>query len=127
MRVFVISTYPAVRAGLAALVRGQPGWSVVGEAAPDALARQGVAPSPGGAGVDVLLADLDGIVTTEAVDAWLGALRPARGVVALDASAPATARDGRNGEAARLLGEVARVAGEHGLAYGVLRRDASEE
>lgn len=129
MRVYLISAYPAVRAGLAALVRGQPRWSVVGEAAPDVAARLGAAPGRGsGAGaIDVLLADLDGVAAPEVVDAWLVALRPTRGIVALDANAHVPARGGRNGEAARLVGEVARAAGEHSVAYGVLRRDATEE
>ena len=37
MRVFVLGGYAAVRAGLAALVREQPGWQVIGEATPETV------------------------------------------------------------------------------------------
>jgi two-component system, NarL family, nitrate/nitrite response regulator NarL len=127
MRVYVVSAYPAVRAGLSGLVRGRPGWSVLGEGTPDAAASQIAAPPNAASGPDVLLADLDGVSSAEVIDAWLAALRPARGIVALDAGAPAPGRGARGGEPARLITGVARAAGERGLAFGVLRRDASEE
>ena len=128
MRIVVISAYPAVRAGLAALVRGQPSWSVVGEATPEAAARQhGALSNAVRSGPEVLLADLDGITSTETVEQWLAALVPTRGIVALDAAGPAPGRGMRGGVAARVAGGVARAAGERGLAFGLLRRDASEE
>jgi DNA-binding NarL/FixJ family response regulator len=134
MHVYVISAYPTVRAGLTALARGQPGWSVVGEGAPDNLTRQPGPPPATAGGPEVLLADLDGAPSVEAVDGWLSALHPTRGIVTLEAGPSASRRDERGGVGprhaspeARLIAAVARIAGERGLAYGLLRRDASEE
>ena len=39
VRVYVVSPYPTVRAGLSALVRAQEGWTVIGEMAPGAMLR----------------------------------------------------------------------------------------
>ncbi len=127
MRVFVISAYPAVRAGLAALVRGQPGWSVLGEATPEAAREMSMTPAASAGGPEVLLADLDGVPSAETVDAWLAALRPSRGIVALEAGASTPPRGSRRDDGARLIAALTRTAGERGLAYGLLRRDASEE
>jgi DNA-binding NarL/FixJ family response regulator len=128
MRVFVLSAYPTVRAGLAAVVREQPGWLVVGEAAPGAIRALSMGqsaidePLP-----DVLLADLDGITDPESLYDWLETLRPRAGLVVLGAPALNTP-GGRGGqETARLLSSVARAAEEHGLAFGALRRDATPE
>jgi DNA-binding NarL/FixJ family response regulator len=128
MRVYVVSAYPTVRAGLAALVRGQPGWSVLGEATPQTITRQasGMTP-PAAGGPDVVLADLDGVAALETVDAMLTALAPARGIVALGSGAGDIERGRRGDESTRLLAGVARLAGERGLTFGALRRDASEE
>lgn len=131
MRVYVIAAYPAVRAGLAALVRQQSGWRVVGEASPQTAS----APRrPGVPGVgpledvpDVVLADLDGALDVTIVDAWLDALQPRAGLLAMG-SADLDARRGPAGTAAsRLLAEAAQAAEERGLAFGALRRDATSD
>ncbi|HEY7356196.1 MAG TPA: hypothetical protein VH590_07005, partial [Ktedonobacterales bacterium] len=76
MRVYVVSSYPTVRAGLSALVRAQEGWMVIGEMAPDAILRASAGPiSDREAPPDVVLADLDRSEDTDAIDAWLGELR----------------------------------------------------
>lgn len=137
MLVYVVASYPTVRAGLASLVGALPGWSVAGQSAPESLtALAGGASSrsiPGipGAAVplpeppDVVLADLDDEIDAAAVDGWLEALRPKAGLVALSAEAQGR-RSGRAASAA-LLAELAHIAGERGLAFGALRRDATPE
>jgi DNA-binding NarL/FixJ family response regulator len=129
MRVYVLSAFPTVRAGLAALIRAQPGWTLTGEAAPQARSSavsesQSSLPA---AGLDVLLADLDGIADAETLDAWLAALRPRAGLVllAVGPSSPARGRD--EDASSQQLAELARLAEERGLAFGALRRDATEE
>jgi DNA-binding NarL/FixJ family response regulator len=127
VRVAVVSPYPTVRAGLSALVRAQEGWTVIGEMAPGALLRAS------GAGPisdltdppDVVLADLDGAEAADAIDAWLDALRPQRGVVVLG-SAPSS-NPSQHQEAVRLLGSMARVVADQGLGFGALQRDATGE
>ena len=88
MRVSVVSPYPTVRAGLSALVRAQEGWTIIDDMAPGALLRaDGSGPiSDRTDPPDVVLADLDGSADSDAIDAWLGALRPRRGVVVLGAA-----------------------------------------
>ena len=86
MLVYVVANYPTVRAGLVTLVGALPGWSVLGQSAPDALAAL-----PGGAPIgvvlpqplDVVLADLDDETDAAVVDGWLEALRPTAGLVTL--------------------------------------------
>jgi DNA-binding NarL/FixJ family response regulator len=129
LRVYVVSTYPTVRAGLSALVRAQPDWDVIGEMAPNAILR---ARSPGPISEreeppDVVLADLDGSEESDAIDAWLGALRPQRGIVVLGAAQPATPNPRRNQDTLRLLGNMARVVADQGLGFGALQRDATGE
>ena len=128
MRVYILSTYPTVRAGLAAVVREQPGWRVIGETAPGDLAgalgsQAGQPEQP----PDMLLADLDGITDAEAIYEWLETLRPRNGIVALGMAAPNNPGGRVGQEATRLLSSLARAAEEHGLAFGVLRRDATAE
>ncbi len=130
MRVYVVSTYPTVRAGLSALVRAQEGWAVIGEMAPGAILR----PSGGSGPIndradppDVVLADLDGTEDTDAIDAWLGALRPQRGVVVLGESQPSTPNTRRTQETLRQLANMARVVADQGLGFGALQRDATGE
>src|SRR5690242_2239408 len=129
VRVYVVSAYPTVRAGLSALVRAQEGWAVIGEMAPDAILRASAAgpirdqEEP----PDVVLADLDGSEDTDAVDAWLGALRPQRGIVVLGASQSSNPNTRRNPEALRFLGDMARVVADQGLGFGALQRDATGE
>ena len=128
MRVYVVSSYPTVRAGLSALVRAQEGWIVIGEMAPDAILRASAGPiSDREAPPDVVLADLDRSEDTDAIDAWLGALRPQRGIVVLGASQPANPDTRRNQEALRLMGSMARVVADQGLGFGALQRDATGE
>ncbi|HLV98291.1 MAG TPA: response regulator transcription factor [Ktedonobacterales bacterium] len=129
MRVYVVSTYPTIRAGLSTLVRAQQGWIVIGEMAPDAILRAS------GAGPinsredppDVVLADLDRAEDTDAIDTWLGALRPQRGIVVLGPSQPSTPDTRRNQASQRFLGSMARIVADQGLGFGALQRDATGE
>lgn len=130
MRVYVVSTYPTVRAGLSALVRAQQGWAVIGEMAPAAILRSsaaGTLSSDREEPPDVVLADLDGSEDTDAIDAWLGALHPQRGVVVLGASQPTSPNARRDQDSLRQLGNMARVVAHQGLGFGALQRDATGE
>lgn len=141
MRIAILSPYPTVRAGLAALAREQPGWTVVGHSASaTALASDlsGVTQEEAEEPVDVLLAEVDGGVDTDAVSAWLDAVRPARGLVALgvveDAAerrGPRASRDPREGRdpdnALDHAIAIARLVMGAGLAFGALPRDAGPE
>src|SRR6185312_2219330 len=126
MLVYVVASYPTVRAGLATLVGALPDWSVAGQSAPDSLVAL-----PGGASSgsalpqppDVVLADLDDEADAAIVDGWLEALRPTAGLVAL--SAEVQGRRGGRSASITLLNELAHVAGDRGLAFGALRRDAT--
>lgn len=145
MRVYIVAAYPTVRAGLAALVREQADWSVVGEGTPAALVRAASSeaasvPARGEAGTaaamtapvtpDVVLADLEGVVDIDALAAALVALGPRGGIVALTTPTIPGQR-GRSGpseqEMLRTLGDMARVTGESGLAFGALLRDATPD
>jgi DNA-binding CsgD family transcriptional regulator len=141
MRIYIVSPYPTVRAGLVALAREQPGWVVVGASAPNALSQlerpgaspaTGVAPlpptgAPGSEAIDVALIDLEGALDAEALDGWLAALRPRAGVVILGAADAAAGRGALNGGALRQLGELARVVEANGQALGALLRDADAD
>jgi DNA-binding NarL/FixJ family response regulator len=133
MRIFVIASYPTVRAGLAALVREQPGWQVVGQASPNAVPAgatgivTGMTQPRTEVTPDVLLADLDGNVVSDDIGAWLSGLRPRGGLVVIAAPEPSTPRIRRSSEATRLLREVARAAEDSGLAFGAVPRDAATE
>jgi len=129
VRVYVVSTYPTVRAGLSAMVRAQEDWTVIGEMAPGAILRaSGSGPISDGTDLpDVVLADLDGSEDSDAIDAWLGALRPQRGVVVLGAAHSSNPSPRQNQEALRLRGSMARVVGDQGLGFGALQRDATGE
>src|SRR5215831_537264 len=76
---------------------------------------------------DVVLADLDRAEDTDAIDTWLGALRPQRGIVVLGPSQPANPSTRQSQEALRLLGSMARVVADQGLGFGALQRDATGE
>ncbi|HEX9039134.1 MAG TPA: response regulator transcription factor [Ktedonobacterales bacterium] len=133
MRIAILSPYPTVRAGLAALAREQPGWTVV----------QGPTAAPPGTatrederdGVDVLLVEVEGDVSAGVASDWLERVRPARGVVTLGAIAGGAGRPDRAGPRdpggrALALGPIiaiARLVTEAGLAFGALPRDASPE
>src|SRR5690348_11151896 len=123
MRVYVIAAYPTVRAGLAALVREQPGWTVAGQSALDSIAPTAI----GGEPPDVALADLEGMRDAGVIDALLAALRPRAGLVALGGPDAGSRRGEAGREALRLVAEAARAAEEQGLAFGALRRDATAE
>lgn len=128
MLVYVIASYPTVRAGLATLVGALPGWSVVGQSAPESLAaltNNANRAVPAAKPPDVVLADLDDETDAAVVDGWLAALHPTAGLVALSAE-PQGRRGNRNANVA-LLTELAQVAAERGLAFGALRRDATPE
>ena len=129
MRVYVVSAYPAVRAGLAAVMRQQAGWQVVGEGS---LLGGGVAPGlprqqPDAQHVpDVLLADLDSAEDAGIVESLVRAVAPERGlVVLLGDTVPS--RGPRPGESSRRLTELVRDAEASGLAFSALRRDAPVE
>jgi DNA-binding NarL/FixJ family response regulator len=116
MRVQVISAYPAIRSGLAALLRAQPGWTVAGEAAPDALASSAILP-------DVVLFDADATPDAETFSGWLDLLRPAGGVLLLLPERPR----GTLATDAGSLAQLATVAETAEVGLGVLARDASVE
>ncbi|HEX9057554.1 MAG TPA: response regulator transcription factor [Ktedonobacterales bacterium] len=122
MRVYVISAYPTVRAGLRALVQTHPGWSVVGEGSPDGLGRTGEAQAstPTASDVDVVLADLDLPLTPDALDALSGSVQPRAGMVVVGAFAP----DPRASETLNAAG-ISDWLG--GLGLGLLPRDATAE
>ena len=129
MRVSVVATYPTVRAGLSALVLAQEGWTVIDEMAPGALLRaDGSGPiSDCTDPPDVVLADLDGSEDSDAIEAWLDALRPQRGVVVLGSAQSSNPSPRQHQEALRLLGSMARVVTDQGLGFGALQRDATGE
>ncbi len=129
MRVYVLSTYPTVRAGLSAIVREQPDWSVAGADAPETITR---AASLGGPAIqasapDIILADLEGVRDVDALESWLAVLQPSAGIVVLATPEPTIQRGQPRREALPLLGTVARAAEDQGLAFGALRRDAPPE
>jgi DNA-binding NarL/FixJ family response regulator len=127
MRVYIVARYPTVRAGLATLVKSRTEWSVAGEVGPAtpplAQAREL------SEGVDIVLADLDGLDEPEMVAQWLDAVAPRSGLVVIDA----TTVEGRRGtvrqatSTTHLLGIVARAAEDRGLAFGALPRDAGQD
>ncbi len=130
MRVYILSPYPAVRAGLAALLREQPGWTVAGAAAPPALgpasATTELAPP------DVLLADVDTLPDGEAIEAWLATTQPRGGIVVLGPAGSPPRLPGRGGQTGqtnelRELAEMARAAEAHGVGFGILPREATPE
>ncbi len=128
MRTYILSPYPTVRAGLAALAREQPGWVVVGQGAT-------ITPQAGETGqgeVDVLLAEVDESASVETVSAWLDQARPARGMVALGAVEGAVERRGpreqrRTEDMLSRALALARLVTGAGLAFGALPRDAGAE
>ncbi len=123
MRVFVISAYPTVRAGLRALVQAQPGWMVVGEGGPTPPAGErtrGARDVPLTQEVDVVLADAEGPVTVELLDRLVESGQPRAGVVLVGAA------ESDRGLAGTLGEELA--AGWPGtLGLGLLPRDAAGE
>jgi len=128
MRIYIISPYPTVRAGLAALAREQPGWVVVGASGPAALASEtgGAASAEPAEGVDVALIDLEAGFDAETVAGWLERLRPRSGLVALGAT-DALGGHGAQGRALRQTMELARLVTSDGLGFGALPRDAATE
>lgn len=138
MRVYVVAQYPTIRAGLTALVQSQSDWSVVGEAGPatllaetqDAIATPPL-PTSGKQleGVDVVLADLDGLAEPEMIAKWLSLLAPRGGLVVISATEPDGRRSGAPERSAltQLLGAVARAVEGYGLAFGALPRDATRD
>ena len=121
MRIYIISPYPTVRAGLTALAGEQPGWVVVGAGAPTAFGAGDVASD-----LDVALVDLEADWDAETVAGWLERLRPRGGLVALGASEAAGGR-GASGRAQRAALELGRLVTADGLGFGALPRDADGE
>ena len=74
-----------------------------------------------------MLADLDGSEDSDAIEAWLDALRPQRGVVVLGSAQSSNPSPRQHQEALRLLGSMARVVTDQGLGFGALQRDATGE
>lgn len=129
MRVYILSTYPAVRAGLAALLRDQPGVLISGMDTPAAIRRAAddTAAAPAADAPDIVLADLDGAPEAEAIEAWLTALRPLTGVVVLSAPTQNTPRGPGRAESIDDVAQVARAAEAHGLSFGMIPREATPE
>lgn len=129
MRVYILAAYPAVRAGLAALLREQPEWRVIGQAAPDVSPSAAVAalPPEDAANPDVLLADADGLADADVLAEWLAALHPRGGLVVIGPAQRAPSRGPGADDVSRLLASVPRLVEDGDLAYGVLRRDATPE
>jgi DNA-binding CsgD family transcriptional regulator len=137
MRIYIISPYPTVRAGLAALAREQPGWVVAGASSPTALVSA-VGDAAGGAtgaeaaseqleALDIALIDLESGFDAETVAGWLERLHPRSGVVTLGATeAPGDGR-GAQERALRQTVELARLVTADGLGFGALPRDAGTE
>ncbi|HEX8731197.1 MAG TPA: response regulator transcription factor [Ktedonobacterales bacterium] len=123
MRIYIISPYPTVRAGLTALAGERQGWVVAGASAPAAL---GTGEAELAADLDVALVDLEADWDAETVAGWLERLRPRGGLVALGAS-EATGGRGAPGRAQRAALELARLVTADGLGFGALPRDASGE
>jgi len=123
MRVFLLSAYPTVRAGLSAVLREREGVTVVGAASPETLgSRLAAEEAP-----DIILADMDGAIDPEQVESWLDALRPASGIVLMGAEGRAAARGARPQDVARSLAGVANAAEAHGVGFGALPREATPD
>ncbi|HEV8194968.1 MAG TPA: response regulator transcription factor [Ktedonobacterales bacterium] len=129
MRVYVVSSYPAVRAGLTAVIRQQDGWQVVGDGGLRVITAPGSPRLPADEQQvpDVVLADLDGIDDAEVVESLMQALHPERGLVVLVPADIAPGRSLRAGDTTRLVTEMVRDAAAAGLAFSALRRDAPVE
>lgn len=122
MRVFLVSAYPTVRAGLRALVQEHTGWSVSGEASPSALRAEGAAQGgPDTAAVDVLLADLDASSPADQLATLIQVIQPHAGVVAIGATG------GTTPDAAPPLAPGALTGPFAALGLGLLPRDATAE
>jgi two-component system, NarL family, response regulator YdfI len=123
MRVFVISAYPTVRAGLRALAQIRSSWSVVGEATPAALgsgAGESAGRAPVAGDVDVVLADLDTPLDADVLSAIATATQPRLGVVVIGVAGDTVGADETQAAA-----RAAAALGPLGL--GMLPRDASSE
>jgi DNA-binding NarL/FixJ family response regulator len=123
MRVFLLSAYPTVRAGLAAVLREREDVTVVGAASPDALGNRSIAEEA----PDVILADVDGAIEAEQVESWLEALRPTNGVVLMGAEGRAPGRGVNRQDVARLLAGVANAAEAHTVGFGAIPREATPD
>lgn len=117
MRVYILSAYPTVRAGLRALMLEHGGWAIAGETSPATVRANGVDPLDQRAAeappVDVLLVDLDTSAGGEQLATLIQVMQPRAGVVAIGA---VSARP----EALATLAPGA-------LGLGLLPRDATAE
>ncbi len=130
MRVYVLSVYPTVRAGLSAIVREQAGWHVIGASAPEALMQTAASQSATSSqenAPDILLVDLDGVPDIEGIETWLAALQPRAGIIALGSPDTSGPRERARQEVLHLLGVVGRAAEQYGITFGLLRRNAPAE
>jgi DNA-binding NarL/FixJ family response regulator len=123
MRVFLLSAYPTVRAGLAAVLREREGVTVVGAISPDALGSWPVSEEA----PDIILADVDGPLEPEQVEGWLDALRPTSGVILMGAEGRAPGRGVGRREVARLLAGVGNAAEAHAVSFGAIPREATPD
>src|SRR4051794_4167249 len=123
MRVFLLSAYPTVRAGLAAVLRERDGVLVVGAMSPDALGSRAASDEA----PDVILADVDSAIEPEQVERWLEALRPTSGIVLMGAEGRAPARGVARQDVALLLAGVANAAEAHAVGFGAIPREATPD
>jgi DNA-binding NarL/FixJ family response regulator len=123
MRVYLLSAYPTVRAGLAAVLREREEVTVVGSLSPDALAGR-TAPEEA---PDVILADVDSAIEPEQVETWLEMLRPTRGVVLMGAEGRAPTRGVGRQDIVRLLSGIANAAEAHTVGFGAIPREATPD
>jgi DNA-binding NarL/FixJ family response regulator len=122
MRIFVLSPYPTVRAGLRAVVSGHAGWLVVGESSPGALSGTAGSVSANATDqVDVLLADVDDPATLADLGALTATVQPRMGLVAIGAE---SGDDALRGALASATGPSGWLGG---LGLGILPRDAVPE
>ena len=130
MRIHIVSAYPAVRAGLAALLAAQPGWTVTAGAPPDVdqpAPPESPSPAARPEPPDVLLLDAADPRAAAEIAGMLDLFRPASGIVVLGGAGAAGRRDARQEDSADVLRYLAQGAGTAGLAFGLLRRDAAVE
>lgn len=141
MRIYIVSAYPTVRAGLRALVREHAGWEVAGEASPALPQADSADPIPPGAtgsrgrdesgrddqrveDVDVLLADLDAASGADQLTTLLQVIQPRAGVVAIGA---ASARPDGPDAASPFVPSFLPTTLSATLGLGLLPRDATAE
>jgi DNA-binding NarL/FixJ family response regulator len=123
MRIYIVSAYPTVRAGLRALVQERAGWAVAGESSPAALPVSNTSDESPPAvrdPIDVVLADLDDMVAPDVLSALIRATQPHGGIVAIGGGGTAS-------DLPRSL-DPSTLSGTFGpLGFGLLPRDATAD